>query len=43
MAKYDIKMSCGHTVTVELYGKTDAREKRIHYLKKYGLCQKCRF
>lgn len=41
MAKYDIKMSCGHTVTIELYGKMDAREKRIHYLEQYGICPAC--
>ena len=41
MAKYDIKMSCGHTVTIELYGKMAAREKRIHYLEQYGICPAC--
>ena len=41
MAKYDVKMSCGHTETVELYGKSEDRQKRIKYLEKYGLCKFC--
>ena len=41
MAKYDVKMSCGHTVTIKLYRKMDAREKRIHYLEQYGICLAC--
>lgn len=39
--KYDVKMSCGHTVTVNLYGKSEERERRIAWLEKYGLCHEC--
>ena len=39
--KYEVKMSCGHTVTVNLYGKTEERERRIAWLEKYGLCYEC--
>jgi len=39
--KYDIKMGCGHTDTVELFGKNAEREKKIKYFEKYGLCREC--
>ena len=39
--KYDIKFSCGHKETVQLYGKNADKEKRIHYYERYGLCSKC--
>ena len=29
--KYDITYSCGHTGTVELYGKTSERESKIRW------------
>lgn len=41
MAKYTIKMSCGHTDTVELFGKHKDRERTIEYLEKQGLCKAC--
>lgn len=39
--KYDIVMSCGHTDTVELFGKTSERERRINSMMKDGLCREC--
>ena len=39
--KYTILMSCGHEDTVELLGKSADREKRIEYMKKYGMCTEC--
>lgn len=42
MAKYDVKFSCGHTHTVELYGPTADRERKIKYLEECGICPDCR-
>ena len=39
--KIDIKFSCGHSGTVELYGSADERQHRIAYLEKYGTCSDC--
>ena len=39
--KYEVTYSCGHTGTVQLYGKTDERERKISYYKEYGLCSVC--
>lgn len=41
MAKYDVKMSCGHVVTVQLFGKMDDRYKKIDWLEKNGVCTEC--
>lgn len=41
MAKYDVKFSCGHTHTIELYGPTAERERKIKYLEAYGICPEC--
>ena len=41
MAKYTIIMSCGHEDTVELFGKTSDRERKIEYFKSNGLCKDC--
>lgn len=41
MAKYDVTFSCGHTGTVELFGKSADRERRITYFEKYGECPAC--
>lgn len=40
--KYEVKMSCGHTVTVNFYGKGEGRERFIAWLEKYGLCHECK-
>lgn len=39
--KIDIKFSCGHSGTVELFGSADERQHRIAYLEKYGMCSDC--
>lgn len=39
--KYEVTYSCGHTGTVQLYGKTEERERKIKYYKEYGLCPEC--
>ena len=39
--KYEVDFSCGHTGKVELYGKSEDRNKRIKYLEKYGICPEC--
>lgn len=39
--KYEVKMSCGHTVTVELFGKSSEREKKLKYYEEHGLCPEC--
>ena len=41
MAKYDVRFSCGHTVTVQLYGKESDRQRTIEWYKNYGLCPEC--
>lgn len=41
MAKYDIHFSCGHTGTIQLYGKESDRKRRIEWLEKYGTCSEC--
>lgn len=41
MAKYTVNMSCGHTETVELFGKDADRHKKIEYFETYGLCKEC--
>lgn len=39
--KYDVKFSCGHTETIELFGKTANREKEIERCEKYKICTEC--
>lgn len=39
--KYTVNFSCGHTETVELFGKTSDRERKIAYFEKYGVCSHC--
>ena len=40
--KYDVKCSCGHEETVELFGKSCDRDKKISYIEKYGMCKACK-
>lgn len=42
MAKYDVRFSCGHIHTIELYGPTADRERKIKYLEECGICPECR-
>ncbi|MGN0624595.1 MAG: hypothetical protein ACI4JA_11700 [Oscillospiraceae bacterium] len=41
MAKYEVKFSCGHTGTVELFGKTEERYRKLEYFERQGLCSEC--
>lgn len=41
MAKYDVKFSCGHEGTVELFGKSADRARKIAYFEKHGVCSEC--
>ena len=33
MAKYTVTYKCGHTATIQLFGKYDDRERKIAYYK----------
>lgn len=39
--KYTITYSCGHGGTIELFGKSAERERRIEWLENNGLCPDC--
>lgn len=41
MAKYEITYVCGHTGTVELFGKTKERDKKIAWMEKSCYCPEC--
>ena len=41
MAKYEVTYSCGHTETIELYGKEVDRKRRIEWLEKNRKCSEC--
>lgn len=41
MAKYTINHTCGHQVTIQLYGSNKDRERRIAYLETIE-CEECR-
>ena len=41
MAKYEVKCSCGHTETGELFGKSSDRERKIEYYENCGVCSEC--
>lgn len=41
MAKYDVTFSCGHTEEIQLFGKTEERNKKIKYYEEHGLCSSC--
>lgn len=40
--KYEVKMSCGHTETIQLFGKCADRERKIEWLERYVLCEECK-
>lgn len=42
MAKYEVKMACGHIHTVELFGKASDRERKIKWLEENGICPDCK-
>lgn len=39
--KYEVKMSCGHTETIQLFGKIADRERRIGCVNNFSQIQKC--
>ena len=39
--KYEVKFSCGHVETVELFGKTSERERRIKWYEESAVCSDC--
>lgn len=41
MAKYDVTYSCGHSATVELFGKNADRESKLKWMAEKGLCPEC--
>lgn len=41
MAKYDVTFSCGHTETIQLFGKETDRQRKISWYEKHGLCPEC--
>ena len=41
MAIYNVTYSCGHEGTVQLFGKADARDRKIKYYEEFGLCTEC--
>ena len=41
MGKYDVKFNCGHTQTVELFGKEKERWKKIDWLQENSVCSDC--
>lgn len=40
MGKYDVKYSCGHSGTVELFGKMSDRENKLKWMES-GVCPEC--
>ena len=41
MAKYTVNYSCGHTATIDLWGKVADRERKIKWLEQSGSCPEC--
>ena len=39
--KYDVKFSCGHEETVQIYGSASERERKINYFEMKGICSCC--
>lgn len=39
--KYSVNFSCGHTETVELFGKTKDRDAKIAWFERSGVCSCC--
>ena len=39
--KYEVRFSCGHAETVELFGKNADRQRKIAWFEESGLCSKC--
>lgn len=41
MAKYEIKYLCGHSGTIQLFGKNEDRERKIKYYESHYICPDC--
>lgn len=41
MAKYSVTFSCGHTATIQLFGKETDRQRKIKWYEESGLCPDC--
>lgn len=41
MAKYDVTYSCGHEGTVDLFGKTSERERKLAWYESTAVCPEC--
>ena len=41
MAKYNVTYSCGHEGTVQLFGKSEERDRKIKYYEEFGICPEC--
>lgn len=41
MAKYNVQFACGHTETIQLFGKESDRAKKIAWLTEHGVCSAC--
>lgn len=41
MAKYEVNFICGHTATVQLFGKEIDRQKRIRWMEEHSICPSC--
>jgi len=41
MAKYDVTYKCGHTGTVELFGKQTDRDSKLEWYKNTAVCPDC--
>lgn len=39
--KHTVTYACGHKGEVQLYGKHEARERKLKWLEESGLCPKC--
>lgn len=39
--KYDVVFSCGHEGTVELYGESSYRERKLAFFREEGQCTEC--
>lgn len=39
--KYSVKFSCGHEATVQLFGPTKERNRKIEWFEEQGLCPAC--
>lgn len=41
MAQYKVRFACGHTATIQLFGKEADRQRKIKWYEENGLCPDC--